>query len=139
METKIKTLKTIIKHADIQSLLDVKAFFGEISVNVLKELDSASEKVITVSDPKTKGLFFFVKTDKGYNLFSVLTSRMYKDLKGFHTLFKEEAPKEVISTVVYKGNKKLYNLLKDVGFSSVKEITTGVENRSFLLMEFDNE
>lgn len=139
METKTKDLKSIIKHADIQSLLDLKAFFGEISFDVFNKLGSDSERIVCIKDPKIKAMFFFIKTDKGYNMFSALTPRMYKDLKDFDFVFKSEAPKGFIATVIYKGNKKLYNLLKSVGFSAKKEIVIGVEQRNFVLMEFDND
>ena len=38
MEAKTKTIRLLMKHAEIQSLLDIKAMFGEFSDSVFERL-----------------------------------------------------------------------------------------------------
>lgn len=132
MEAKIRK---IVKHAEIQSLLDIKAFFGEFSYSVIEQLFNESEKTFTLIDKTPYAMFFFVKTDKGYNLFSLLTPKANShETDIFEALNSYGVDKEV-QACVYKGNKKLYNLLKKNNFVPYEEITTGVEKRLFTLLK----
>lgn len=135
MEVKIKDIRCVMKHAEIQSVLDIKAFFGEFSFKVFEDLSSGSEKVYSLIDTTPYAMFFIVPTNAGYNLFSILTPKASSHEEDIKRLFSEEIKQNNIEVLVYKGNKKLYNTLTKVGFSFEKEMKAGVEKRLFSLLK----
>ena len=134
MEAKTKTIRLLMKHAEIQSLLDIKAMFGEFSVSVFERLNEGAERVIVFSDKTPYACFWFVQTENGYNMYSLLTPKAEEHKELFKESLVNQIPDGKIEAIIYNGNKKLYNILKSVGFSFIKEIKTGVENRVFNLM-----
>lgn len=134
MEAKTKTIRLLMKHAEIQSLLDIKAMFGEFSAAVFERLEEEADRVIVFSDKTPYACFWFVQTDNGHNMYSLLTPKAEEHREYFEKSLVNQFPDGKIEAIIYNGNKKLYNILKSVGFSFIKEIKTGVENRSFNLM-----
>lgn len=134
MEAKTKTIRLLMKHAEIQSLLDIKAMFGEFSDAVFARLDEEAEKVVVFADKTPYACFWFVKTDSGYNMYSLLTPKAEEHKDDLEKALLTQFTGGKVEAIIYNGNKKLYNILKSVGFSFIKEIKTGVENRTFNLM-----
>ena len=134
MEAKTKTIRLLMKHAEIQSLLDIKAMFGEFSVSVFERLNEEAERVIVFSDKTPYACFWFVQTDNGYNMYSLLTPKAEEHKELFKESLVNQIPDGKIEAIIYNGNNKLYNILKSVGFSFIKEIKAGIENRAFNLM-----
>ena len=134
MEAKTKTIRLLMKHAEIQSLLDIKAMFGEFSVSVFERWNEEADMVIVCSDKTPYACFWFVQTDNGYNMYSLLTPKAEEHKELFKESLVNQFPDGKIEAIIYNGNKKLYNILKSVGFSFIKEIKAGIENRSFNLM-----
>ena len=134
MEAKTKTIRLLMKHAEIQSVLDIKAMFGEFSASVFERLNEEAERVIVFSDKTPYACFWFVQTDNGYNMYSLLTPKAEEHKELFKESLVNQIPDGKIEAIIYNGNKKLYNILKSVGFSFIKEIKAGIENRAFNLM-----
>lgn len=134
MERKHKDLKFLMKHIDVQSLLDLKAFFGEVSFDCLFSLYDDSEYVHILKNKTPYAGFFLVKTESGYNMYSILTPKAFEkdSVKKF---FETYVGQKNIFTLVYKANKRLYNMLISFGFVPVKEVKEGVENRTFVLLK----
>lgn len=134
MAQKTKDIKFLMKHVDVQSLLDIKAFFGEFSFECLNSLYDSSEYVHILKEDTPYAGFFLVKTKDGYNMFSLLTPKAFV-AKGLKQFFDTYICQKNILTLVYKGNKRFYNMLTSFGFVPVKEIKEGVEKRTFVLLK----
>lgn len=134
MEAKTKTIRLLMKHAEIQSLLDIKAMFGEFSASVFEQLEDKANVSVVLQDKTPYACFWFVKTDTGHNMYSILTPKTDEHVADVSKHLLLSMPDGRIEAIVYNGNKKLYNLLKSIGFSFVREIKAGVENRTFNLI-----
>lgn len=135
MDKRTKDLAFLLKHADIQSVLDIKAFFGEVSLGVLIQLNEASDEVFIVNDKTPVAAFFVIPTDNGYNLFSIMTPKAYSNVSVIKDLFKELKTDSKIFAAIYTGNRKLYNVLKTFGFCESGNKKIGFEKKPFLLLE----
>lgn len=135
MDRRIKDFSLLLKHADIQSLLDIKAFFGEFSMKVLQDLNDASEHVFVVKNGTPIAAFFLVPTDKDFNLFSIMTPKAYSNVEEIKKVISEKFPSIRVCAAIYTGNKKLYNILKSSGFNEFEKKILGYEQRPFLLLD----
>ena len=67
-------------------------------------------------------------------MYSLLTPKAEEHREHFEESLANQFPEGKIEAIIYNGNKKLYHILQSVGFSFIKQIKTGVENRVFNLM-----
>ena len=138
-EFKQQDAKELIYHMSVQSLLDIKAVHGQITLNDLIETWNMATycKTVFFNRHVAYVVFGIPSESKGQiNLFLYATTEGYSKMKLMkESLFSitNDLQKYKICSIVYKGNKKLQSLLKANEFKFNKNIFFGRENRVFSL------
>ena len=137
--TKKEYLQSLYKHLSIQSILDIKAVNGEVTESVLHNLLNMSSSSWTVFYGDRLAYTGFIMTSdiEECSVFVVSTSLGYSDKDAMQKSFSgiiKDLPNYNFYSIVYKGNHQYAKLLKDNGFTFIRDLVHGVEKRSFLLL-----
>lgn len=129
----------LLYHLSVQSLLDLKAINGQIT---LEDIMVASNMSVYSKAVLFGGHVAYVvfgipsETDGQINLFLYATTEGYSKIQMMkESLFGiiNDLQKNKICSIVYKGNRKLQSLLRANGFKFSKNMFFGKENRMFSL------
>lgn len=134
-----KDTDELLYHLAVQTLLDMKAIYGQITK---EDIDEASRLAIVnktilfgnriaaivlgiPSENKESFNLFLYATTEGFSKIDLLKEAMFSVINGLQ--------KNKICSIVYKGNKKLQSILRASGLKFKKSVCFGKENRQFYL------
>ena len=138
--TKEKDLDELMYHMAVQTLLDMKAIYGRITKEDIREAINLSYTCRSIFfGGHLAAIVFFVLSDDNKNTLNMF---VYATTEGFSKvdMLKESLfgiinglQKTRFRSIVYKGNKKLQSILRANGFKFNKNVCFGEENRNFCL------
>lgn len=135
----VKDADELLYHLSVQSLLDLKAFNGQITLSDIAYSQVLSSYAKTVffgnkvayvvfgipSENKGQINLFIHATTEGYSKMSLMKESLYSIIN--------DLQKDKICSIVYKGNNKLQSLLRANGFKFKSSMIFGKERRTFCL------
>ena len=138
-EVQDKDVNELMYHLAVQTLLDVKAIYGQIvrsdieealKLSVFSKVVLFGNRVAAVvigvpSDNKENLNLFLYATTEGFSKLDMLKEAMFNIINSLQ--------KNKICSIVYKGNKKLQSILRASGLKFKKSVCFGEENRQFYL------
>lgn len=129
----IDALTDVYKHLSVQSMLDMKENFGEVSMQAMKKLNSDCVMSFGVRVDKDVVCVCFVYDAKDvYNLIVYTTTRFTQHKeecrKGIQEALKPLNEKE-INSIIYGGANTVLSVLYSVGFAPIKKV------RSYKVLE----
>lgn len=134
-----KDIDELIYHLAVQTLLDMKAIYGQITKQDIDEATRLSIVSKTIlfgsriaaifvgvpSENKESLNLFLYATTEGFSKLDMLKEAMFSVINNLQ--------KNKICSIVYKGNKKLQSILRASGLKFKKSVCFGKENRQFYL------
>ena len=129
----IEALSDIYKHLSVQSMLDMKENFGEVSMAAMKRLNDEclTSFNVRVGDDAVCACFVYDAKDV-YNLIVYTTTRFSQHKeeckKAIQDALKPLNEKE-INSIIYRGANTVLSVLYSVGFAPIKKV------RSYKVLE----
>lgn len=138
-EFTLKDAEELLYHLSVQSLLDLKSIYGQITYSDIVEASNMAiySKAILFNKHVAYVVFGIPSRTEGQiNLFLYATTEGYSKMQTMkESLFSiiNDLQNFKICSIVYKGNGKLQSLLRANGFKFNKNMSFGKENRIFSL------
>lgn len=129
----IEALTDVYKHLSVQSMLDMKENFGEVSMQAMKKLnaDCVTSFGVKVDNDVVCVCFVYDAKDV-YNLIVYTTTHFTQHKeecrKGIQEALKPLNEKE-INSIIYGGANTVLSVLYSVGFAPIKKV------RSYKVLE----
>ena len=134
-----KDIDELIYHLAVQTLLDIKAIYGQITkldIDEATRLAIVSKTILfgnriaaivvgVPSENKESLNLFLYATTEGFSKLDMLKEAMFSVINSLQ--------KNKICSIVYKGNKKLQSILRASGLKFKRSVCFGKENRQFYL------
>lgn len=139
INTEKKHIVNLYRHLSVQSLLDIKAVNGEVTLAIMSSLLQASSisKTVLYDDKVAYSVFVMPTDENECSVFVVSTTLGYSDTESLNESFSSiirDLPDFNLYSIVYKGNHKYAKLLKDNSFRFIRNLIHGEEKRNFLLL-----
>lgn len=121
-----KELLGLYAHLSVQSMLDIKANFGEITFGVLEKINAECSSSFSVEEKGiTQCVGFIYDTGDVYNFILYTSARFMihkesvsKKIKDRLKLLKDKE----INSIIHRDSKQLLKVLASVGFEPQKEV-----------------
>lgn len=121
-----KDLRLLYSHLSVQSILDIKDNFKEVSLSVFEELNNKCLSSFKVEvDGKIQCIGFFVDAGSVYNFLLYSGSHFIKNKDKCIEQIKEQLKllkNKEINSIIYKNANQVLKTLYSIGFSPVKEV-----------------
>jgi hypothetical protein len=121
-----KELLGLYTHLSVQSMLDIKANFGEITIKVLEKLNDECNSSFSIEENGiTQCIGFVYDTGDVYNFILYTSARfmVHKDslIEKIKDKLKLLQNKE-INSIIHRDSRQLLKVLSSVGFEPQKEV-----------------
>lgn len=121
-----KELLGLYTHLSVQSMLDIKANFGEITFGVLEKINAECDSSFSVEEKGiTQCIGFIYDTGDVYNFILYTSARFMIHKDSVSKKIKERLKllkNKEINSIIHRDSKQLLKVLASVGFEPQKEV-----------------
>lgn len=121
-----KELLGLYTHLSVQSMLDIKANFGEITFGVLEKINAECDSSFSVEEKGiTQCVGFIYDTGDVYNFILYTSARFMIHKDSVSKKIKERLKllkNKEINSIIHRDSKQLLKVLASVGFEPQKEV-----------------